>query len=227
LREDIIVKLLQFLPQEGKFYDLLLQLAKQAQVSSQVLHQRFTEPCQSEGAIGTSLPSKEVTRLIHESRLQAKFALRNLVEEVCRTFITPFDREDLQELASALYAISSCLDGVQQRLHINNLQLMDGDFVRFSQLLVRQGELLVLLITGLSKGEKPSLLQEQIAALYELEDQGDLALLELESALYREETAISMKNLVLRKDIYGQLEDVTDNYRDAAAIVLRIILKHS
>ena len=33
--------------------------------------------------------------------------------------------------------------------------------------------------------------------------------------------------VILRKDIYEMMEDVTDMYRDAANIALRIVLKHT
>lgn len=214
------MKFLNFLPKEEKFYMLLNTLTQQAKIASASLHKAII---QCDDAVAATASRDE----IHEARLEAKRALRSMVEEVCRTFITPFDREDLQELASGLYAISSCLDGVQQRMYQHQLRPKNGDFNRFSQIAVHQSELLVALIHGLNHNEKPSILQEKVASLYELEDHADQALLELESALFRQEPAPDVRELILRKDIYGQLEDITDAYRDVAAIALRIILKHS
>jgi uncharacterized protein Yka (UPF0111/DUF47 family) len=214
------MKFLNFLPKEEKFYLLLNTLTQQAKIASVALHKAIVESDDS------SVWHHSHT-VIHQARLEAKVALRSVVEEVCRTFITPFDREDLQELASALYSISSCLDGVKQRLHQHNLRPKNGDFNRFSQIVVHQSGLLEQLIHGLNHSEKPELLQEKVASLYELEDHADQALLELESALFRQDPIPDVRELILRKDIYGQLEDITDAYRDVAAIALRIILKHS
>jgi uncharacterized protein Yka (UPF0111/DUF47 family) len=214
------VKLLNFLPKEDGFYKLLEHLVQQSQVAAQTLHKAL--------AANHSLAQEQAAHeAIHNARQEAKKTLRSLIEEVCRSFVTPFDREDLQELGTALYAICSCLDGVQQRLFAHGLPPLEGDFQRFSQIFVHQAEIMVGLIKGLNHGEKPSLLQEKVAALYELEDQGDNVLLELEAALFRKEPLPDVRDLLLRKDVYGQLEDITDSYRDAAAIALRIILKHS
>ena len=92
------MKFLNFLPKEEKFYLLLNTLTQQAKIASVALHKAIVES-------DDSAVWHHSHTVIHQARLEAKIALRSVVEEVCRTFITPFDREDLQELASALYAV--------------------------------------------------------------------------------------------------------------------------
>ncbi len=36
-----------------------------------------------------------------------------------------------------------------------------------------------------------------------------------------------IRDLILRKDVYDMLEKVLDRYRDASAVALQIVLKHS
>jgi uncharacterized protein len=153
--------------------------------------------------------------------------LRTLVEEICRSFITPFDREDLQELAEGLYRISASLDGIQERMHAHGLRPIDGDFQRISQIVIHQVDHLVSLIDGLNQNEKPSILQEKVSVIYDLEDQADNTALELERLLFSKVPVPDVRDLILRKELYQALEDVTDFNRDIAAIALRIILKHS
>lgn len=208
------MKFLNFLPNEALFYNLINELAKQAKASSEGLH--------------AYVQHGDATRQpMTDARSASKKALETLVEEVCRAFITPFDREDVQELAEALYRISAMIDTIQQRMHIHHLHSLDGDFQRMAEIIVKQGDLLVTLIEGLNRNDKASHLQEKVARLYELEDEGDIVALELEHALFTHEPLPDALNLIVRKDLYQSLEGVTDAYRDVAAIALRIILKHS
>jgi uncharacterized protein Yka (UPF0111/DUF47 family) len=208
------MKFLNFLPNEKLFYNLISELAKQANASSQALH--------------AYVQYGDATRQpMSDARLAAKQALRTLIEEICRAFITPFDREDLQELAEALYRISGMVDTIQQRMHVHHLHSLDGDFQRMTQICVHQGEHLVALIEGLNRNEKASILQEKVTVLYDLEDQADKTALELEHNLFKHDPIPDALNLIVRKDLYQNLENVTDAFRDVAAIALRIILKHS
>ncbi|MFM7389242.1 MAG: DUF47 domain-containing protein [Vampirovibrionales bacterium] len=213
------MKFLNFLPQEDKFYDLIDTLAVSANNASDALHQAL-QP-------GNEAKQADYYKALATTRQQAKKALNTLQAEVCRTFITPFDREDLQELAEALYNISSCLDVIGTRIRLHDLKLLDGDFLLFTHICSKQAEVLLRLIKGLNSSSQPSTLQEQVTVLYELEDQGDRALLELEVALFNRQPTPSIKDVVVRRDIYAQFESVTDGYRDAATIALRILLKHS
>jgi uncharacterized protein len=209
------MKFLNFLPKEALFYNLIHDLVMDAHKSSRALHDYVQS-----SEVGAAQP-------IAEARSHAKATLRTLIEEICRSFITPFDREDLQELAEGLYRISSSLDGIQERMHAHDLRPVDGDFQRISQIVIHQVDHLVSLIDGLNKNEKPSILQEKVAVIYDLEDQADNTALELERLLFSKSPVPDVRDLILRKELYQALEDVTDFNRDIAAIALRIILKHS
>ena len=66
---------------------------------------------------------------------------------------------------------------------------------------------------------------QKVNVLHDLENKGDAALGELLSALFKNYT--EARDLILRKDIYDMQEKVIDRYRDAAAVALQIVLKHS
>lgn len=162
---------------------------------------------------------------IKAAKTAAKKVLANLTEEVCRTFITPFDREDLQELANSIYLIPKLISKIYSRMVLNQLWVSHDDFHRFSVIIVRQSEALNELMKGLSRGLQPNVIQQKAAVLYELEDQSDETLGQLMADLFKHTD--DPRQWLLRKDLYEMLEDVTDHYRDAAAVGLRIVLKHS
>jgi uncharacterized protein len=214
------MKLLNFLPKEDKFNDMLQTLAEHAQAASHALHQ-LTD------ANTSAAPSQAepLTQAIAQTKTAAKQVYNQLVTEVCTTFITPFDREDIQELGTAIYLIPKLIHKSNQRMRQHHLTCYNGDFSRFSAIIMRQSTVLLELMYGLQKGLKPTIIHEKSAILYELEDQGDETLGSLISSLF--ESDLPVRELLLRKDLYEMLEDVTDYYRDAAAVAMRVVLKHS
>jgi uncharacterized protein len=216
--EPASMKLLNILPKEEKFYDLLESLAHCAHQASHALHQWVQQPEEQQGA---SHCPKEIT----EAKNKANALLSTTTKEVCQTFITPFDREDIQELANTLYLIPKVIDKVRSRMLRHHIQPSRNDMSRFSHLIVRQADQFEALLKGLVKGQHANLIHEKAAVVYELEDQGDETFSLLLEELFSEQR--DARELILRKDLYELLEDVTDCYRDAAGVCLRIVLKHS
>lgn len=212
------MKLFNLLPKEDKFNEMLQTLAGHAQTASVALNRLVEHP--QDSTLQTTL-----TQEIAATKTAAKQVYNQLVTEVCTTFITPFDREDIQELSTAIYLIPKLIHKSNQRMRQHHLGSFHGDFGRFSGIIVRQSTVLVELMRGLEKGLKPTLIHEKSGILYELEDQGDDTLGTLISELFASE--LPVRELILRKDLYEMLEDVTDYYRDAAAVAMRVVLKHS
>lgn len=211
------MKLLNILPKEEKFYTMMQSLARCAHQASYALHHWVENPDEAVHA--------KCRKEIDEAKQVAKDELRTTVEEVCRTFITPFDREDIQELCTQLFLIPKLIGKIADRMELHHMEPMDKDINRFTRLLVAQADAMTDLMKGLVDGLKPNLINAKASALYELEDQGDEVFSDLIGSLFATERPA--RELILRKDLYELLEDVVDCYRDAAAVGLRIVLKHS
>lgn len=211
------MKLLNILPKEEKFYDLLKALTRHAREASEALHHWVSNT--------DSHVHEQCLSQVKRAKRDAKESVRTITEEACRTFITPFEREDIQELANALYRIPKIIEKVGDQMQAHRLGQREGDLKRFTTLIVRQAEAMDELMVGLCGGLQPNVIHEKAAILDEMEDQGDEAFNQLVTALFRDEA--DLKELLLRKDLYDLLEDVTDFYRDAAGVGLRIVLKHS
>ena len=211
------MKLLDLLPKEKIFYEQLDTLTDCAKAATEALHHLFES-------------SDRDARLkcgdqVAQAKAEAKHTYNQLNNAVCVTFITPFDPEDLQELATCLYSISKLQDKIQTRLLSVGWNESLEPLKRFSLIIARQSDALQQLMQALVKNKKPRVIHEKAAVIDELEDQGDELFNELIVALYKE--PLETRDLLLRKDLFEMLEDVTDTYRDSAAVALRIILKHS
>jgi len=206
------------LPREEKFIKMLMDLEGHANQSCRLL-KTMVEQRQDEAAI------REASEGIRRSKREAKKSLEMITQEICRTLITPFDREDIQQFAVVLYHIPKLIDKITVRMLTHNMHPFNGDFDKFVAIIERQAEAMSAVLKEFSGKLNTKTVNAKAAILHELEDQGDVVLGQLIASSFHD--IADVRELILRKDIYEMLEDVTDQYRDAANVALQIILKHS
>ena len=210
------MKLAHLLPRQDKFSHLLASLSKASYVSACYL-KSYIE------AMPDERPA--IARNIQDCKANAKELLSSITQSLCQTYITPFDREDIQEFAVHLYKITKTIDKVRERISLHDLSLSDGNFARQVDLICLEGIAMNDMVEALNKGKASKMIMAKTDLLLDLESKGDELLAELLVDLFATET--SARELILRKDIYDMLEKVIDRYRDAGNIAVEIVLKHS
>lgn len=204
-------------PKDNKFCVFLESLSSEARVCA--LHLKTFVESADAGEQARAAES------ITAARRRAKDITAQVTAELCRTYITPFDREDIQDIAADLYKIPKTIDKIKERLLTHGLESIKGDFSRQIDLIVQEAEAMEDMVRELTKGFDNDRIIAKAAQLQELENKGDIVLSELLVTLFRDST--DTRDLILRKDIYDMLEKVVDRYRDAAGVALQIVLKHS
>jgi uncharacterized protein Yka (UPF0111/DUF47 family) len=206
-----------FLPREEKFYRMLEDLAAKSYASTKLLNDLV------------ELPDREshmrVRQEISALKSESKKVFESITAEVCRTFITPFDREDIQAFATDMYKIVKIIEKISDRMTTHELRPAYEDFNKQAAIILREAEAMAHVIKELSSGRNTKNIYEKTAVLHELEDQGDVLLGKMIADLFY--NVQDTRELILRKDIYEMFENVIDYYRDAANVALQIILKHS
>jgi uncharacterized protein Yka (UPF0111/DUF47 family) len=207
----------KLLPKEDKFYTLIGALAEQARQCAGHLQNyvRSTD----------DTAKKQAVKAINECRAASKKLSADVTKELCLTFITPFDREDIQDFTFSLYKIIKTIKKICDRMEVYKITNERGDFSRQSDLIVQEAEAMEDMVKELIGGHHNDRIIAKANVLHELENTGDNILGELLGDLFRDENDI--KKLILKKDIYDMLEKVIDRYRDTAAVALQIVLKHS
>ncbi len=209
--------MINLLPREDKFYRMLEDLGGHANQSIRQL-KILTE---SDNPDEVDRASRDISHI----KTQAKKSIESLTEEICRTLITPFDREDLREFSVVLYNVPKLSEKIKDRLLTHKLHTRNGDFHKFIIIIEREADAMEAVLKELSGRLNTKTIHAKAAVVHELEDQGDQLLGELIAEAFHD--VQDTRELILRKDIYEMLEDVTDLYRDAANIALQIVLKHS
>jgi len=207
----------KFLGHDEKFFDLLEASAEQA--DSSVHHlvallaklEHHDSPASLDEFVHSRRKDKEITQ--------------ELTEQLCKTFITPLEREDIQALAAALYKIPKTVEKIGERIVIFPAELHGRSFKKHLELLDQAAETVLAMVKALRKGTDIANAREQNARLQTIEGDADKLELELLRDLFHGE--YDTKQIIFLRDLYELLEKVIDRCRDAGNIILQVVLKYS
>ncbi len=157
---------------------------------------------------------------------QADEVVHNIYVELNRNFITPFDREDIHALASAMDDVVDYIDEVGHKMKIY-------EFTEFNEYVLKMAEL------------NNESVKELKTALYELRNMKNLqkvndSCLKIHGyeskvdLLYNQAMGELIKNnrndavkIIIMKDLYEELELVSDKCQDVSNVIESIVIKYS
>ena len=202
---------ISLVPQNKEFFRLLERASENAVAIAQSLI-GLLEVFPSNGS-----HLAEVKELEHEGdRLT-----REIVDLLNRTFVTPFDRDDIYMLASAIDDVCDHVDEAAGNIAGYGVEAIRPKAADQAQVILRSAQKLHEAVERLD-GFKDS--SRQLHALRDLEDEGDRLNREAISELF---TSGEDPIAVLRwKDIHEQLEEAVDACENAADVLEAILVKN-
>jgi uncharacterized protein Yka (UPF0111/DUF47 family) len=207
----------KILGRDEKFFDLLEASAQEADAS---VHHLI--------GLLERLEKKDSPQSLEEfvrSRRKDKQITQELTEQLCKKFITPLEREDIQALAAALYKIPKTVEKIGERVLICPEDLHGRSFRRQVELLEQAAETVLAMVRQLRKGTDAATAREMNAKLQSIEGDADKLELDLLRDLYQGE--YKTKQIIFLRDLFELMEKVVDRCRDAGNIVLEVALKYS
>ena len=159
------------------------------------------------------------------SRREDKRITQELTEQLCKTFITPLEREDIQALAAALYKIPKTVEKIGERILICPQDLHGRSFAKQVEFLDQAAEAVLAMVKELRKGTDIATVRDMNDNLQTIEGDADKLELDLLRDLYHGN--YDTKHMIFLRDLYDLLEKVIDRCRDAGNIVLQVVLKYS
>jgi predicted phosphate transport protein (TIGR00153 family) len=143
------------------------------------------------------------------------------------TFVTPLDREDMSELASALDDVIDWTEEASRRLQLYRLSGPTPLAKRLARVLLDQTEQLVRAVPFIENTKNAERLEEATHEIHRLENEGDDLFAEALGKLYDEAGDIPGVIRATRwGDIYQVLETATDKAEHVAVVLNNIALKH-
>ncbi len=207
----------KLLGHDEKFFDLLEASAQQADSSVHHLVDLLAKLEKHDSP-------QSLEEFVHSRRKDKKIT-QELTEQLCKTFITPLEREDIQALAAALYKIPKTVEKIGERILICPGDLHGRSFGKHLQLLDQAAEAVLAMVKELRNGTDAATAREMNARLQTIEGDADKLELDLLRDLYHGD--YDAKQIIFLRDLYELLEKVIDRCRDAGNIILQVVLKYS
>jgi hypothetical protein len=202
---------------EEKFFDLLEASAEEARTSTALL-ERFL---QERAAVDRPMNIDEFVN----TRRNDKRITQQITEQLCRTFVTPLEREDIEALAFTLYRIPKMVEKIVERLAIYPGRLPQAGLLRQAKLLQLSADTVALMVGELRKGTKMDRIRASNDKLQNAEGEADKLMLQLETELYQ--GPYEAKEVIFLLQLFEMVEKTVDRCRDAGNVVFQIVLKYS
>jgi uncharacterized protein len=142
-----------------------------------------------------------------------------------KSFITPFDRNDIHELTSKLDDVLDLINRCAQRFPFYQLQEVPPQLVELAELAVACTKLLKQAISKLHSLSRSNDILKSCEEIDALESKAHKILLTGEKNLFLEEN--DFKHFYKIKEIYTQTKDVINSCQDVANIIKGIVLEYS
>jgi uncharacterized protein len=204
-----------FLPKDANFFILF---SKQAQlsVSAATLFVEITTK---------GVYNEDVVRKMRNIEHQADEVTHEIIDRLNKTFITPFDREDIYTLTKELDSVIDMLYTITNRMKVYNINEADHDLIEFSKVIEKSVLALTTAIEGLKDTKHPKAALDSCIEVNRLENIGDNMRDAILAKLF--ETANDPVYLIKWKEIYQFAETVLDICEDVAHVVESIIVKQA
>jgi uncharacterized protein len=204
---------LSLVPKTTAFYDLFTQAGANALVTARKVEQRFRE-----------FPNASVSHAdVKESEHEGDRLTRDIFQLLNTQYVTPFDREDIYQLATTLDDVVDHMDEASDLLELYGVESPTKQAIEQCRILVGAVEHLARALAEL-KGMKG--IHEELAKLKGLEDEGDRVLRDAIADLFRD-SRIDPLIVIRWKDIFEALEDALDACETAANVIGNVVVKNA
>jgi uncharacterized protein len=206
------VRTLSFIPRERRFYDLFEQQAATIVRSAGLLEQALAD------VANLATCQREIKALEH----QGDEITHEIVSTLNRTFVTPFDHEDIYALASGLDDILDYIEEVADTANLYRITTIPEPARELTRLLTLAVAQLEQAIGKLESGKG---IDEHSSEVHRLEDVGDSTSRRAIAELFSNQHPLL--EVIKLKDLYGLLEDALDRCETVANVLEGIATKNA
>jgi uncharacterized protein len=206
------VRGLSFIPRERRFYDLFEQQAATIVRSAELLERSLAD------VANLAECQREIKALEH----QGDEITHEIVSTLNRTFVTPFDHEDIYALASGLDDILDYIEEVADTANLYGITTIPEPARELTRLLTLAVTQLEQAIGKLESGRG---IDGHSAEVHRLEDVGDSTSRRAIAELFGDQHPLL--EVIKLKDLYGLLEDALDRCETVANVLEGIATKNA
>jgi len=206
---------LRFFPREERFFELFEEQARNIVKAADLLVALVGQPTR------TADLRDEIEEVEHEGDITT----HEIADRLNRTFVTPFDHEDIHALSGRLDDVLDNIEATADRMFLYEAGPAGPEMVSLVEVLAETSKALEKAIGGMKDvGRNARRILDYCIEIHRLENIGDeesrLAL----AKLFKGSDAL---HALKWKEIYDHVENAIDKCEDVASIVEGIVVKHT
>src|SRR4051812_32796481 len=186
----------RLMPRDEQFFDLFNQLAGHLATSAKLINDLFKEPQRA----------SEHVKAIKDVEHAADLLTAQIIQRINKSFVTPFDREDIHNVASSLDDVIDLLDGTARRFTMFHINVVKPPAVQLAGILVRAADEIKDAVEGM---RKPKIVNQKVTSIKALEEEGDAVYNEAVGALFN--GSPDPIEVIKWKEMYDTLEGSIDS----------------
>ena len=205
----------RLMPREGKFFELFNAHAARILEGSRELA----------AMIGTFSELEAHAQRIDAVERAADKLTHECITLLHKTFITPFDRDQIHQLITAMDDILDLIQDVAESVALYDLRRVTPEarqLAEICQMCCDRVQAIIALLPDLSRSEAIFKCSDEIDRL---ESDADRVMRGALSKLFREEN--DLKQVMKLRVVYDLLESITDRCEDVANVIEGIVLENS
>jgi uncharacterized protein len=201
----------RLLPRDEEFFVMFAGLASRATASARLLNVLFANPSRI----------SELVAAIKDLEHEADVLTHDVIERINKSFVTPFDREDIHMLASRLDDVIDLIDGTSRRAIMFRIQEARQPALDLTAVLIKACEAIEGAVTNI---KKPKIVVTQSIKVKQLEEEGDALYHEAVGRLF--DGTPDALDVIKWKELYDTIERALDQCEDVANTLEAISLKN-
>ncbi len=201
------------IPREMKFYDMFDEMAATLTRAGVKFHDMVTA--------FNELPRRSL-ELKQEEEVGDEVVER-IIKSLDRSFITPFDREDIHALATKMDDVLDNLEETSYRFQEFRIERPTSQAVELSRIVKESCERLEQAVRGCRNMKRPEEILKHLTEISRLENEADRIYRDADSSLFAEPPDIL--TLIKWRELYSWLEATVDACKDVSQIISEIVIK--
>ena len=202
----------RLIPRDQEFFTLFNELASHLSTASRLLQELFENPANLQDKI----------RAIKEVEHLADQLTQNINNKIDRSFVTPFDREDIHALSTRLDDVIDLVDGTARRAEIFHIGGVRPPARELCTLLVQATEHLQRGVLGI---KRPREVNACAVEVKRIEEQGDSVYHNAIGELFLGKP--DPLDVIRWKEIYDRLEQAIDSCMAVVHALQTISIKNA
>ena len=204
-----------FTPKEDKFNDLFISTSELILKSANALNVFINDLDNSE----------ENLKLLKQIEHDGDIKQHEILKQLNLSFITPFDREDIYDVAKDMDDIIDYIESAASRFVMLNVNSSTKEAEILSKMIIACANQIIILMKELKNMKKSKIIKDIIIEINRIEEQGDLISRKVIKDLFRMD--IPVIEVIKWREIYQYFENSLDACEDLANVVEGIVMKNA